>query len=119
MSDSKRENVFYLKEHYEKLAEARKGKPNLEAKLYFESLSEEEIKAKTRKASVARQQKAIDRGTYNTPEGALSYKQKRGTVVYQYDKSFNLINKFLTISDALKFLGMSVKKYLMHKKSIE
>ena len=72
-------------------------------------MTEEQKSTNAYRALDGRKKKVEERGSFNTEEGQLSYKLKRGQKVYQYDESYNLINSFLTISDALKFLNMSPK----------
>lgn len=109
ISEAKKGKCFLSDEHYKKLADINRGKPNQGAINYQASLSKEQKTQNAYRALEGRKNKAKERGSHHTPEGHLSYKKKRGKMVYQYDESFNLINTFLTISDALKFLGMSPK----------
>lgn len=106
-------------EHYEKLAEMKRDKPNEAAILYQASLSDEQKTANANKALEGRRKKEEERGSYNTEAGQLSYKKKRGHAVYQYDIDNNLINSFLTMSDALRHLGMSPKNTSCIKNQID
>lgn len=109
ISEAKKGKRYLSDNHYKKLGDSRRGVPNEGSKKYFENLSNEEKSKIGKRANVARLEKAEERGSYNTKEGQLSYKKKRGKRIYKYDSNYNLIEEFLTISDALKSLNMSPK----------
>ena len=109
ISESKKGKRYLSDEHYEKLAENKRGESNIAAIEYYASLSDEEKSERGKHANLGRQQKAKERGSYNTLEGQISYKKKRGRKIYKYDENFNLVKEYLCISDALKDLGMSIK----------
>lgn len=109
MSNSKKGKNFLSDEHYKKLADLKRGVPNIGAINYQASLTDEQKTANAYRALEGRKKKAEERGSFNTEKGQLSYKLKRGQKIFQYDENNNLVNSFLTISDALKFLNMSVK----------
>lgn len=119
ISNGKKGKRYLSDEHYEKLAESRRGIPNKAAIKYQQSLSSEEKTFNAIRAVNARKKKAEERGSYNTIEGQTSYKLKRGHKVYQYDQCNNLINVFLSISDALRYLNMSVKNTSCIKNQID
>lgn len=109
ISEAKKGKRYLPDEHYQKLADQKRGVSNEAAIVYQASLSSEQKTINALRALEGRKKKAEERGSFNTIEGQISYKKKRGHVVYQYDKDYNLIKTHLTISDALREIGMSVK----------
>lgn len=72
-------------------------------------MTKEEKSIKAKHAMLARAEKAEERGSYNTEEGMISYKLKRGHKVYKYTEDYILVKEYLCIADALRDLGMNRK----------
>ena len=97
-------------------SKSRLGIPNEYFKNWFDNLSEEEystyISKLNQNLEIGRKNKKARKeqtGCALTEAGSISYKNKRGYKVAAYDECGNLCHIFLTIADALEYLGDSKK----------
>lgn len=97
-------------------SKSRLGIPNEYFKNWFDNLSEEEysryISKLNQNLEIGRKNKKVRKeqiGCALTEAGSISYKNKRGYKVAAYDECGNLCHVFLTIADALEYLGDSKK----------
>lgn len=126
----------WSEESKKRFSEKKKGKPTSEAAMealreysknrlgipnqhfldWYNNLSEEEydhfISKLNANLEIARENKRIRKeqtGCALTEQGSLGYKNKRGYKVAAYNEDGSLHKVFLTIADALEYLGMEKK----------